>query len=248
MKFQTLAFVLSLRSILTAAKSIRGSTNNNNDDANIERSADVAVTNNSERNLGTRRDPRIIGGQQAATGRYKYSVSLQDRIGHFCGGSLIARDVVLSAAHCAGGDYDVVIDRPNFNSQDTGQKISKKRERQHPNYNYRTTNNDFLLVFLDEPVDMSRGMKLVELNSNSNYPNVGQQVTVMGYGDTNPSDYVSDLSSRLMEVEVSVISNNDCDNSSGSINGFQDSYKGQITSEMICARETNKDACQVRVV
>jgi len=243
MKLLTIAFILSLRSILTVAKSIRGSSNNN-DDVKIGRSADVTVTSNGEGNLGTRRDPRIIGGQQAATGRYKYSVSLQDRIGHFCGGSLIARDVVLSAAHCAGGEYDVVIDRPNLNSQNAGQKISMKSERPHPDYNYRTTNNDYMLVFLDEPVDMSGGMNLVELNSSSNYPNVGQKVTVMGYGDTNPSDNVSDLSSRLMEVEVSVISNADCNDSSGSINGFQDSYNGQITSEMICARETNKDACQ----
>jgi len=119
-----------------------------------------------------------------------------------------------------------------------------ERERPHPNYNSQTTNNDYMLVFLDEPVDMSGGMKLVELNSNSNYPNVGQEVTVMGYGDTNPSNYVSDLSSRLMEVEVNVISNDDCDKSSGSIGGFQNSYRGQITSNMICARETNKDACQ----
>ena len=34
-------------------------------------------------------------------GRYPYAVSLQNpQTGHFCGGSLIAKDVVLSAAHC----------------------------------------------------------------------------------------------------------------------------------------------------
>lgn len=85
---------------------------------------------------------------------------------------------------------------------------------------------------------------LVELNSDPNYPNVGQKVTVMGYGDTNPSDNVSDLSSKLMEVEVKVISNNDCDDSSGSIGGYQDSYNGQISSSMLCTKEVDKDACQ----
>ena len=44
---------------------------------------------------------RIIGGIQAIRGRYSYAVSLQNpQTGHFCGGSLIAKDVVLSAAHC----------------------------------------------------------------------------------------------------------------------------------------------------
>ena len=42
---------------------------------------------------------RIIGGTEAGTGEFPYAVSLQDSDGdHFCGGSLIARDVVLSAA------------------------------------------------------------------------------------------------------------------------------------------------------
>lgn len=45
------------------------------------------------------RRPRIIGGSRAASGRFRYAVSLQDRaVGHFCGGALIAPDCVLSAA------------------------------------------------------------------------------------------------------------------------------------------------------
>ena len=45
---------------------------------------------------------RIIGGFQTPMERYPYTVSLQSTgiDGHFCGGSLIAPDVVLSAAHC----------------------------------------------------------------------------------------------------------------------------------------------------
>ena len=43
---------------------------------------------------------RIIGGEAAPVGLYPYIVSLQGASGHFCGGSLIAPDVVLSAAHC----------------------------------------------------------------------------------------------------------------------------------------------------
>jgi trypsin len=53
---------------------------------------------------------RIIGGSQTSSSRYPYAVSIQDDIGHFCGGSLIASDMILTAAHCQGGSYDVVID------------------------------------------------------------------------------------------------------------------------------------------
>ena len=41
---------------------------------------------------------RIIGGEEAEAGRFAYTVSFQNWLGHFCGGSLISRDVVLSAA------------------------------------------------------------------------------------------------------------------------------------------------------
>ena len=43
---------------------------------------------------------RIIGGDVADAGKYPYAVSLSspDWGGHFCGGSLIGPDVVLSAA------------------------------------------------------------------------------------------------------------------------------------------------------
>lgn len=244
--FRTIARSLALPSALATAQSIRGGYRKI--DSSYDGPWDMPGSPPSQYayddRASDRADPRIIGGSPANSGRYRYSVSLQDRIGHFCGGSLIAPDTVLSAAHCGGGSYDVVVDRPNLNSNNSGQSIPMKREIKHPNYNSRTTNNDFLLVFLDEAVDMTDGIEVVEINSDRSKPPVGQEVTVMGYGDTNPSDFETDLSDRLMEVEVNVISNEDCDDSRGTIGGFQESYNGQITSSMLCAKKTNQDACQ----
>ena len=39
----------------------------------------------------------IIGGKEAADNRHRYAVSLQDESSHFCGGSIVAPDVVLNA-------------------------------------------------------------------------------------------------------------------------------------------------------
>jgi secreted trypsin-like serine protease len=45
--------------------------------------------------------PRIIGGENAEPNRYPYMVSLLKPSGvHTCGGVLVAKDVVLTAAHC----------------------------------------------------------------------------------------------------------------------------------------------------
>lgn len=45
---------------------------------------------------------RIIGGQNAARGQFPYHVLLADRLSfhYFCGGSIITRRHILSAAHC----------------------------------------------------------------------------------------------------------------------------------------------------
>ena len=81
--------------------------------------------------------PRIINGDEAPRGKYTFAVSLQDR-GHFCGGSLIARDYVLTAAHCKGGRFDVVAGRHDLGERG-GQVLGVSREIVHPGYNAWTS-------------------------------------------------------------------------------------------------------------
>jgi trypsin len=189
--------------------------------------------------ISRHREP-IIGGQQAPQGRYSYAVSLQDRVGHFCGGSLIAKDIVLTAAHCQGGSYDVVINRHNLETR-AGQIIPMKREIPHPRYNDRTTNNDFNVVVLRRPT--TEDVELVRLNSDSSKPAIGNKVAVAGWGDTRKSDNIQEFSDVLMTVNVNVIKNRECSASEGTIDGYDESYQGQITESMLCAEATGKDAC-----
>jgi len=191
-----------------------------------------------------KKEARIIGGTESSVGEFDYSVSMQDKKGHFCGGSLITPNMVLTAAHCLGGSYDVVVGRTrDISNGRNGQKIRMKKEIRHPKYNAAKTDSDFALLVLETPVDMTQdNVGLVKLNTNRGLPNVGSSVTVVGWGDTRARGLAPDL----MKVDVKVISNDQCDDSSGTIGGYRDNYNGQITDNMLCAHVNGggRDACQ----
>lgn len=119
------------------------------------------VREQEERELIT----RIIGGDSAEKGRYSYAVSLQDSLGHFCGGTLIAHDIVLSAAHCVQhhNDYKAIVGRHDL-STDDGDEVSLKTEILHPEYDKGTTDNDFMVIVLDRPT--TEDVDLVQLSPN----------------------------------------------------------------------------------
>ncbi|EJK69075.1 hypothetical protein THAOC_09706 [Thalassiosira oceanica] len=184
---------------------------------------------------------RVIGGSEAQEDRYSFAVSLQDRMGHFCGGTLISPDTVLSAAHCGDDDYNVVVGRHDHGDRD-GEVVSVKKVLKHPSYKSSTTDNDYMLIFLDKPVSVNN-VKFASVTDN--FVRANEAVTVVGWGDMDIDLDEEELPDELREVEVYTISNNECDDSEGVIDGERDSYNGQITSSMLCAEHPKrKDACQ----
>jgi len=185
---------------------------------------------------------RIINGDDAPEYKYSFAVSLADSIGHFCGGSMIAPDTVLSAAHCAGGRYDVIVGMHHVKDKNVD-VVGVKKELKHPNYRASTTNNDYMLLFLDRAIDVDIEVTYVTLSDR--FVGKNEPATVVGWGDTHISDKVQELAKELQEVEVYTMDNDDCDDSEGEIGGFKDNYHGQITDSMLCARHPQeKDACQ----
>lgn len=45
-------------------------------------------------------DGRIVGGADAQDGQFPHQVSLRQLSSHICGGSIIAPQIILTAAHC----------------------------------------------------------------------------------------------------------------------------------------------------
>ncbi len=112
----------------------------------------TAIVNNIEK-VG-----RIVGGEEAPADKYPWFARLVYRNGQWagCGGMLVAKDYVLTAAHCINSDYtsspavDIGVVCPNTsnNCGQPRQQINVQKVIKHPNYNGGTTNNDYTLLKL----------------------------------------------------------------------------------------------------
>ena len=204
---------------------------------------------------------RIIGGTPAPPTRYTYFASLRrsKSNSHYCGGSLISPTLVLSAAHCrsssttAGTLPNIVIGQSDFTNVNDGESIPVIEEIVHPNYGNvifengeqgAAPNYDFMLLRLERAVSLPN-VKYVQLHNNNNNINVNefidQAVTVMGHGYTSSSTTVS---TQLMEVELTTLSNEQCRQSQVVQGSPWTMYGELVTDQMICAEGPSRDSCQ----
>jgi len=182
------------------------------------------------------KESRIIGGTRAMDGEYPYAVSLQDEKGPYCGASLIAPDMLLTAAHCKQNkSIKAVIGRYDLRDTSVGDVVDVTAENQirHAGYDPQTTDSDLMLIKLNRKTratDTPYEDRVVRFGNY--YISSDTPASVMGWGVTNPSGGL--LPSTLMHAEVFTISNEECAASSGFIGNFQADYTDAITPNMLC--------------
>lgn len=191
---------------------------------------DTADVNTDPPAVENFKETRIIGGDDVDKGDYGYTVSLEDNFGHFCGGTLIRRDIVMSAAHCGGGSMSVRVGAHDI-SRDEGKVIRVTKQIIHNQYDPDRTDHDFMILKLAEPVPT--GTPIARLHNRDDLQN-NDSVHVIGWGNTNANGFKP--AKVLQHVEVKYIPNNECNQA----------YGGEITNAMLCAGEDNggEDACQ----
>mmetsp|Transcript_8625 Transcript_8625/g.16696 ORF Transcript_8625/g.16696 Transcript_8625/m.16696 type:complete len:548 (-) Transcript_8625:161-1804(-) len=195
------------------------------------------VASNTERidtNASTTKAGMIVGGEQAEVGDYPYFVSVG-----YCGGALIAPDIVLTAAHCRdlkGEKLIIGAYKRNSLAEGAQERVCETWIKD-PLFGTGGSdiNYDFALCKLNRPVQVDQSSVKLEINEEDSIPTAGTDLLVMGLGSlasgsTGP-EYLHDLT-------VPVISNEVCNSPT--------MYYGGITDIMLCAgfASGGKDSCQ----
>lgn len=169
--------------------------------------------------------PRIVGGRESMPGAYPWMAAIGYRTGsgtfNYCGGTLVASNWVLTAAHCQVLPGDVVtIGRHDMTGTD-GVQVLVKRALTHAEYDAGTQKNDISLVELERHLISPYPVSLGDA------PQSGM-ARAIGWGVTSEGGQASPV---LREVDVPLMGNAQCANIYG------------VDMTQICAGEAGKDSC-----
>ena len=179
------------------------------------------------------------GKTEATPGAQPWMVALVDSSsadaynGQFCGGSLIHRQWVLTAAHCLEGtrasEVDLVIGRHQLSS-DYGERISAAQIINHPQY---YDDHDIALIRLSKPA--TQGAIITPITDVTDHLDIaGIQARVTGWGTL--TEEGDDSPDRLHGVNVPIVDDNVCKASYG---------PGDIGRYELCAgdQDGGADSC-----
>lgn len=179
---------------------------------------------------------KIVNGFDLDIEDAPYQVSIQTRYGfHFCGGSLIAPDIVLTAAHCVDDGpkpSSVYIRLGSSDRASGGTRIQASNIIFHENYVQRPIRNDVALIRLSKSVELSDNIQTIELADSDPAP--GTTVLVSGWGDRVEGD-TRPAPRHLQGVYLSSISLRDCRSAYGYL---------AVQNTNVCAYTEGKDSCQ----
>jgi len=181
----------------------------------------------------------IVGGSEALKYAYPWMAALLIDRKHFCGGSLISDQYIVTAAHCTDKANEITILLGTHNIKASKEvedgrqifNITRSHIFQHPEYNGNTISHDISILKLPEPITFTDRIRPVCLPNRYFIPRFfdDEAAKVSGWGKN--SDNAAGVHPTLKEADVKVLSNGICRNT----------FRGIITGNQICI-ETKRDA------
>ncbi|XP_012661621.1 chymotrypsinogen B [Otolemur garnettii] len=177
---------------------------------------------------------RIVNGEDAIPGSWPWQVSLQDKTGfHFCGGSLISEDWVVTAAHCGVKTSDVVVagEFDQGSDEEDIQVLKIAKVFKNPKFSIFTVRNDITLLKLATPARFSQTVSAVCLPSADDDFPAGTLCATTGWGKTKYN--APQTPDKLQQAALPLLSNTEC----------KKFWGNKITDVMVCAGASGVSSC-----
>ncbi|XP_059223469.1 trypsin eta [Stomoxys calcitrans] len=210
--------------------------------------------------LPTSGQSRIISGTEVDWESTRYQVSVRNQYidsiffgaGHLCGGTLVARNLVLTAAHCiwdeqrelfrAPNEFVVVMGNVDRLKKTGSLKIGVRSIIIGPRFNTSTYRDDIAIMVLNESIPLNyQRASIMPLNDKPNLRE-GTSCTVSGWGITEKGHF----SRKLRHLEAPIINRNICANNyghttilpgmmcAGYLEGIRDACIGDSGGPLVC--------------
>uniref|UniRef100_A0A1L8DQI6 Putative trypsin-like serine protease n=1 Tax=Nyssomyia neivai TaxID=330878 RepID=A0A1L8DQI6_9DIPT len=150
---------------------------------------------------------KIVGGQTAEEGSAPYQVSLQTRNGHNCGGAIIDKKWVITAAHCIKGatTSSLTVLAGTNDLKNGGVKYYPEQFFIHSRYDKPSFANDVGLIKLTESIAFTDKVKAIEYDYHL-VPD-GAVIRLTGWGRLSAGGPIPDL---LQTIDLNYVNHADC--------------------------------------
>ncbi|XP_021234306.1 mast cell protease 1A-like [Numida meleagris] len=183
---------------------------------------------------------QIVGGHEAKPHSHPYMAFLKLR-NSSCGGFLVARDWVMTAAHCLDGNITAILGAHDISEPERSQQVrGVLKYHVHPAYNPNTFANDIMLLKLTAKATLNKYVHPIALPRTSSDLPTGTSCTIAGWGLIDKDK----ATSKLFETEVSIYSRRKCvlfypqlnDGMvcAGSFHELRDSSQGDSGGPLVC--------------
>ncbi|XP_053222675.1 transmembrane protease serine 5 isoform X2 [Podarcis raffonei] len=186
--------------------------------------------------------PQAMERKDPSPGHWPWQVTLYHEANHFCAGSMVSQEWIVTAAHCMHklSGWVAFAGLEDHTSVKEQVEVAVEKAVPHPNYSSRSPNYDIAMLKLKEPLRFSDTVGAVCLPQYHQDIPSGSTCWISGQDTTRLENATGDPAETLTEVPVTLLSTQKCNSSCR--------MAGELSPRMLCAHylDGNTEACKAK--